>query len=504
MARRPLRSLALAGGLAGLAITAAACATTDPGLRREGVGPLPTDPAGTATTVPEIDWTSCGDDLECGRIDVPIDYSDPTAGTISLPLTVHRVTDAAKRIGSLLVNPGGPGVSGLGLAQQAERIYDPELVEKFDIVAFDPRGVGGSRPAIDCVDGYDEYFAIDPTPDDAAERQAIVDASQKFADACAARSGDALLAHVSTRDAAKDLDRIRQALGEDKISYFGFSYGSTLGAVWATLFPTTVRAAVLDSAQAPNEPYEEQSVADAVALDTALGNFFDQCGNDPTCAFNSGGAPAAAYTALMTQLDQHPLVVSASRPPVNEAVATIAVLSALYDSRSWPDLARHLTAAQQGDGAGLLGDYDRYLGRSSEGTYSNEFEALLAVNCIDDPGPDSAAGVDAAVAAVAAAAPLLGADETLSYYCVDWPVRGAADPVTVTGAGAGPILVIGNSGDPITSIDSSRKMADALEGGVLVTVDAQQHIAYGVNDCGNEAVDRYLVDLTVPADGAQC
>jgi pimeloyl-ACP methyl ester carboxylesterase len=463
----------------------------------DGAGPAPSEGD------EPIDWEACGESLECGRLTVPLDHDDPAGATIEIALTRFLARDAGERIGSLLVNPGGPGTGGLFLAEFADRLYGDRLLDRFDIVAFDPRGVGASTPAVDCADDLDPYFSLDSTPDDDAEREAVALASEDFVSGCVERSGLELLAHVSTREAATDLDLIRQALGEDEISYFGFSYGSELGAAWVTLFPETVRAAVLDSAAAPNPDGVDQAVEDTVALEAALGRFFADCAEDPSCALNDGGSPEAAYTDLMEGLELEPLEVDPDRPPVNEGIAFVAVISALYDALSWPDLARALDDARSGDGAALLGMYDAYLLRAPDGSYGNDFDALLAINCLDDQSPRDRSFTDSVNAEIAQAAPILGRHVILAYVCSDWPVPSAPD-LQITGAGAGPVVVIGSTGDPITSIESSRKMADALEGGVFVSVAAEQHIAYGVSACGNDIIEDYLIDLTVPADGTEC
>ncbi len=500
---RPFRLLA---GFASLVVGFGACSASDPGVTRDSAATLTTDrdgPGPGATDPGTIRWEDCGVRLECGTLTVPLDYAEPQGATVTVALERRPADKPEKRIGSMLVNPGGPGASGLFLAEDAEYYFDQDLLDRFDIVAFDPRGVGESTPAIDCVDDLDPYFSADPTPDDDAEHAALATLSEEFADACAARSGSALLANVSTRDAATDLDRIRDALGEEKITYFGFSYGTELGATWLTMFPSTVRAAVLDSAAAPNANDAEQAVADARAMDGALARYFEWCDKQAQCARDTGGDPRAAFVALMSSLEADPLVVDPDRPPVNEGVAAYAVFSAMYDDSSWPGLADALREAADGDGTALLAAYDSYLERTSGGTFSNTFEALIAINCLDDPDPGTPATIDEITARAAAAAPLLGGIQTLPYVCADWPVR-RHDQVPITGKGAGAVLVAGATGDPVTSIEDSRKMADALEGGVLLTVAGNHHIAYGTNRCVNAAIDAYLIELTVPADGTVC
>ena len=238
----------------------------------------PTAPPATADAPPRptIDWTTCGTGLDCGRLAVPIDHDRPDAGTIELSLVRHRASDPDRRIGSLLVNPGGPGFGGSVLAAQAEFVYGPELLGAFDIIGWDPRGTGASSPAVDCVDEIDPYFGLDSSPDDEAERRAIEDAADRFTAGCVRRSGE-VLPFVSTTASARDIDLIRRALGEDTISYFGFSYGSELGAAWVTLFPDTVRAAVLDGAADPTVGYLEQNLQQAAGFEAAFDTFLADC-----------------------------------------------------------------------------------------------------------------------------------------------------------------------------------------------------------------------------------
>ena len=201
----------------------------------------------------EIEWASLGGGIEEGWLDVPIDYADPAGGTFRLHLARHLAESASSRIGSLFINPGGPGFGGTIHALNAEVIYGEDLVRSFDIVAWDPRGTGRSEPVIDCIDNYDDYHAgTDVTPDDDVERQQLIDVAEDFAQRCTDANED-ILQFVGTNSSARDIDTIRRALGEDEVSYLGFSYGSELGATWATLFPETVRAAVLDSAAEPDK-----------------------------------------------------------------------------------------------------------------------------------------------------------------------------------------------------------------------------------------------------------
>jgi pimeloyl-ACP methyl ester carboxylesterase len=454
-----------------------------------------------------FDWKACDDSasttsVQCGTLEVPYDYNNPSAGTFTLYVKLRPATNPSLRIGSMMVNPGGPGFGGSSLADDADYYFSSDLTDHFDIIAWDPRGTGKSTPAVDCVDDYDQYFGLDSPPDTPEEKQALIDASQAFNDECMANSGE-ILPYISTQASATDMNSIRQALGEDKISYFGFSYGSELGATWATMFPQTVRAAVLDGAVDPQATSAEEGMAQAKGFEGQLATFLATCSKNTTCEFYNGGKSEAAFDTLLLDLDATPLVVSAERTPVTQGVAFTAVAQAMYSDYYWPQLEKALADAQQGDGAGLLKMYDDYYQRKDDGSYGNELEAFLAISCLDDPGATSIKAVDEAVPSFVIAAPRLGANFGYGYSCALWPVKPAVK-VGVTGKGAGPILVIGTTGDPATPLASTRKMAAELEQGILLIVEANQHTGYGANECINTAVDSYLIDLTVPVSETTC
>jgi pimeloyl-ACP methyl ester carboxylesterase len=454
----------------------------------------------------EIVWTKCKADPQgenqCGELAVPFDYQDPSLGSFTLFLTRRPAGDQKFKVGSMLVNPGGPGFGGSSVAADAEYYFSDELLDRFDIIGWDPRGTGKSTPAVDCVDEYDDYFGIDSTPESPEEKQAIIDAGQSFNDECEANSGE-ILPYISTQATARDMDSIRRALGEEKITYFGFSYGSELGATWATMFPETVRAAVLDGASDPNATSLDQGLAQAQGFEKQLDAFLSKCSKRVACVFNSNGNSAAALDKLITEIDAKPLVVSADRTPVTQGVMYTALAQAMYSDALWPQLERSLSDAVEGDGAGLLQLYDDYFQRKPDGTYGNELEAFLAISCLDDPGPTSVEEVDAQIPVFTKAAKRFGASFAYGYSCALWPVA-QAPRITITGRGAGPIIVIGTTGDPATPIESSRKAARSLEGGLFLSVKADQHTGYGLNTCVVETVDRYLIDLTAPADGKVC
>jgi pimeloyl-ACP methyl ester carboxylesterase len=468
-----------------------------------------TDPVTVPETQPPAtgDYTltleSCGDGIECGTIDVPVDYEDPTGPQFTLYAAVHLATDAKNRIGSLLVNPGGPGFGGSDFAVFADQIYGPSILERFDIVAWDPRGTGESTPAIDCIEDYDRYFAsTDITPDDDAERQQIIDLAKEFEELCATKNAE-ILQFIGTNNSARDMDAIRQALGEDKISYFGFSYGSELGATWATLFPDTVRAAVLDGASDPNAPALESGLQQVRGFEASIASFLKQCSENSSCVFNNNGDAEGAFDALMLALDETPVPSNPGRPDIGRGVALSAVAEAMYSQSSWPDLEQALADAQDGNGSGLLDLYDQYYQRGADGVYDNSLEAFQTISCMDSDERLTVEEDDATAPQFIDAGPRFAPGSTGSYFCSFYPQ--ASDPrVVITGAGAGPIVVVGTTGDPATPLASSENMTKALEGGVLVVVVADQHTGYGVNSCVNDAVDQYLVDLVVPENGLRC
>ena len=451
-------------------------------------------------------WTSCsGDELDptmCATFKVPYDYENPTVGQFSLKLVKHPATNPKKRIGSMLVNPGGPGFGGTFLAEDPISYFGGDLVDSFDIIGWDPRGTGESTPAVDCINNYDEYFTTDPSPENAAEKKALVDATRLFSEECERKNGK-ILPYISTNNTARDMDAIRAALGEDKITYFGFSYGSELGATWLTMFPNTVRAAVLDGASDPNADYTQSALDQAKGFEKQFSMFLKQCSADATCPFYNRGDAEGAYDKLIEKLDTRPLVVGGARAPVNQAVALTAIFQAMYSATMWNELEQALADAQLGDGTGLLSLNDDYYQRKGDGTYGNELEAFNAILCLDDPGPQTIEETDSYIPKFEAVAPRLARGFTNGYGCVFWKAK-PDRRIAITGIGAGPVIVIGTTGDAATPLESSRRMASALEDGRLIVVTANRHTGYGVNDCVITAVNKYLLTASVTFPEKAC
>ena len=467
----------------------------------------PASGSATDTTVSSdtISWAACPESpapFECGQLAVPFDYDNPGTGSFVLSLMRRPAEIPESRIGSLLVNPGGPGFGGTTVAEQAEWYFSTELLEQFDVVGWDPRGTGASTPAVDCTEDYDRYFGIDSPPNDDDAKQKMIDLTQEFVDLCVARNGE-MLKYISTEASARDMDSIRNALNEDKISYFGFSYGSELGATWVTLFPDTVRAAVFDGASDPNASGFDQSMAQLKGFEQQLDAFLANCAKRVACKIYNNGKPAALFDQLAIVIDTKPIVVSSDRTPVTQGVFYTAVVQAMYSNTLWPQLETALADAAKGNGAQLLALYDDYFQRQPDGSYGNELEAFLAISCLDDPEGSTVADVDADVARFAAAAKRLGENFGYGYACALWPHR-VAERVIVTGKGAGPIVVIGTTGDAATPLASTRKAANNLEQGVLVIVEADRHTGYGLNSCVVQNVDAYLISLKAPKIETYC
>ncbi len=471
----------------------------------EAAGAAPGEEAAAALPDASITWEELGERIDGGWLTVPLDYGDPEGPTIDLWVVRHRA-HPDERIGSLLTNPGGPGVDGSVVARNASAYFTSDITDRFDVIGWDPRGTGISDGAVDCIDDseYDEYLSsADITPEDESERQALVDLARRFAERCVERVGEPLL-HVGTNNSARDMDAIRRALGEEQVSYFGFSYGSELGGVWATMFPDTVRAAVFDGAADPTAGQLEKTRQQWVGFGAAFERFLDACSADSGCEFHNDGDAGAAYDELLERLDESPAATAEGRVPANQTVLTVAVIQSMYSDGYWPALERSLADAASGDGTGLLQLHDAYNRRGEGGDYSDVLEAFRAIECTDTAERPSVAEADAvAEESLIGVSPRVFPDTTGSYFCTFFPE--ALDPrIEITGAGAGPIVVIGTTGDPSTPLESSAMMAETLEDGRLVVVDANRHGGYLESTCAQDIVSDYLIWLEPPPPRSDC
>ncbi|WP_217711303.1 alpha/beta hydrolase [Actinomadura sp. NAK00032] len=489
------------------------------------VGTAPIPPAGalsSAPAAPPLKWTRCtglptpppgGDPLpaglRCATLRVPLDRARPSGATIGLALVKVPATDRRHRIGSLLFNFGGPGGAGVDTLVQLAGEY-AALRTRYDLVGFDPRGVGRSAP-VRCADAprLDELAAMDDTPDTAAEETAYIAARTAFVQGCAARSGD-LLPHVGTVDAARDMEAIRVALGDAKLHYFGISYGTWLGAAYAHQFPGAVGRVVLDGAVDTGIGTADLTLQQAAAFQRALGTFAAACARlgPKSCPLGADGpAVTASIGRILAGLDRKPLPTSSGRK-LTQSLGTTGVTAALYSRDAWPYLAQGLVdAVKRRDGSLLLMLADVQNGRAGNGAYSNLSAANTAITCADTAERHTPADVRRLLPAFRAASPVFGPSMAWSLLqCTGWPVAGDGAAREVSAPSAAPILVVGNTGDPATPYAWAPALTRALGGrAVLLTLDGEGHGAYDTGDpCVRAAVDAYLLRGRTPAPGTTC
>ncbi|AEM81237.1 alpha/beta hydrolase [Streptomyces violaceusniger] len=528
---RTIRTRALVSMTAIVALIAVAGCDGDGGSEQGKASAKPSAPAPAAPsdsglpgslTAQKLNWSSCpapttiqgtgekpGDEWECATLKAPLDYAKPKGETIDLAMIRAKADGPGKRIGSLVFNFGGPGGSGVSSLPGFAAAYDT-LRSRYDLVSFDPRGVGESA-GVTCQSDkqIDASDSVDGTPDDDAEVKTAMADARAFIKGCQKRSGT-VLAHVDTVSAARDMDLMRQVLGDDKLSYFGISYGTELGGVYAHLFPGRVGRAVLDAVVDPTEDPEQGSYGQAKGFQLALDNYLKDCAKKGA-ACPTGGDPAAGadrIVGFLKRLDKKPLSTESGRKLTQDG-ALGGIAAALYDKESWKYLTIGLQEAMQLDeGNLLLAMSDSMSGRDDDGHYSNINAANAAINCVDDRQRYTVTDVKAQLPRFRKASPVFG--EYLAWGllgCTDWPVDGTTDTPDVSAKGSAPILVVGNTGDPATPYEGARKMVKELgEGvGVEVTYKGQGHGAYNSgNACMTKTVNAYLLDGKVPAGGKTC
>jgi pimeloyl-ACP methyl ester carboxylesterase len=471
-------------------VVVAACTTNPPAAH----SPSP------SATPSKIAWTGCGGGFQCGKLTVPLDYAHPSADTIDIALNRKVATDPANRIGSLLINPGGPGGSGITYLQEAVKQF-ANLNRRFDLVGFDPRGVGQSS-GVTCLDPAQEetFNELDGVLDDPQEKQASIDATKIYDAGCGQRSGR-VLPFVDTVSAAKDMELIRAALGDAKLSYLGFSYGTELGQNYAHLYPTHIRAMVLDGVVDPSLSANDSNLVYVAGFESNLQAFLTDCRAHktaaPKCLFAQNGDPGTRLMNLMQRLDTTPIPVGAGQN-LSRSMAVTGVQSALFDQASWPILDEALTLADRGNGSLLL-EFAQLLIQADPGDQN------WAVSCLDRPVPTDIAAYDALGPAFAKASPFFGPSFQYSnLVCAYWPVKPTGHPGPLTADGAPPILLVGGTNDPATPYAWAQAVNQQLAGSVLLTRTGNGHTSYGSSPCSSQAEDAYLLDVTLPASGTVC
>ena len=448
----------------------------------------------------------------CAKVKVPLDYDNPGGQTIEI--AVKKRAAGGDSIGSLFVNPGGPGGSGIDLVDEAGSYFSKKLTSSYDVVGFDPRGVGAST-AVDCLTDAEldaeRAGANDPATPSAS---ATEERAQKMGEACTSKtSTQGLLDHIDTISVARDLDILRAVDGQQALTYLGYSYGTYLGATYAELFPANTGRLVLDGAVDPSLNAEELALGQAKGFEASLRAYVESCQSSKLGCPLSGDVDSGVSQVreFLESTKTAPVPTSDSKRPLTYDLAVYGVLGSMYQTQAWPSLTLGLSQAMgkegKPDGSALLKLADLVSSRESDGTYSNNgAEALMAVNCLDYPVQGDNASWEKNAKAIKETSPTFGSQ--LLYpdaYCQGWGHTSSRKREKITASGAAPILVVGTTGDPATPYAWAQALAEQLESGQLMTWEGDGHTAYGrSNDCVKKAVDTYLLNGTMPDKGLTC
>jgi pimeloyl-ACP methyl ester carboxylesterase len=455
----------------------------------------------TNPPIAAISWAPCNGDLQCGTLVVPLDYRDPGNGqTISLAVERHVAEVAADRLGSLVIDPGGPGVSGVDDMANELSVLTPGLLDDFDIVTFDPRGVDRSDP-VTCGEtpGSPPAPLPDPVPTTPSAQTALINMFKQYAQACQKASAT-VLAYIGTADAARDMERLRIALGDSGLTYMGQSYGSLLGLTYASMFPTHVRAMVLDSVIDPALSFNQMSQGQANGFEASLQSFFSWCAGTGACPWHTGADPTDTLLAQIASSAATPVPAGNGRT-AGAGELYDALLEGLYSQNDWTELGDALAADGAGNGAQIVAMSDRY---QQDGS-SNGSDAAEAIDCLDHPASHDLGAYGYLATVFKASAPVFG--PLLAWgeaACAVWPTPPTRTVGPVSATGSPPILVVGTTGDPATPYAWAVNVAHELSHGVLLTRDGVDHVAYFYSACVRSYVQAYLVSGTTPATGTTC
>ena len=464
-------------------------------------------PAGLAMFYEQhLAWKQCGDGFDCTKLEVPLDYQHPDRASIYLQVIRHSAPAELTR-GSLVLNPGGPGGSGIEYARSLDYIMTPTLKENFDVVGFDPRGVGKSNP-VKCLSDkqLDQMLAADQSPDNSVEVAQFVALAKLLANECAQKSPN-IYKFMDTVSAARDVDILRQALGDEKLNWFGKSYGTFLGATYADLFPKNVGRMMLDGAIDPTLTNEQLSYGQAVAFDIALRRFVADCANQDDCPLSHDVNRGVAQVAnMLAQLDTRPGLLDDGRQ-FTQAMALTGVLGNLYDKvYGWPELRSALLTALTGDYATLAASADFYVSRDSNGHYTdNGNEAIYAVNCLDRPDRASLSQTERLATQWQKQAPVFGISLAWGNLgCTYWQAPATGKPEIIHAPGTPKIVVVGTKYDPATPYVWAQALVKQLSKGVLLTFNGDGHTAYFQgSDCVDRYIDQYFLIGRAPV-GVTC
>ncbi|MEP7333355.1 MAG: alpha/beta hydrolase [Terracoccus sp.] len=510
--RSRTRAVVSAVAVATVVSFAGACTTSGPDpVALTGPAPVPTSAPDAALSRfydQKLTWQACAT-FECANLRVPIDYAKPADGEIGIKVLRVKARDQSRRLGSLVVNPGGPGGSGVNYAANADAIVGDPVRRYYDVVGFDPRGVGRSAP-VDCLSDrqLDTFLGTDPTPDDKAEEQQLLVEAKDLAAGCEQKNAK-LLPHLSTVDAAKDMDVLRATIGDPQLNYLGKSYGTFLGSTYAGLFPKRVGRFVLDGVVPPDLTSAELGQGQAQGFELATRAYVQSCVDSGDCILGDSVDEGMQWIrTFLKGLDAKPLPSGDSAvPELNEAWASLGFAGAMYDEGSWGSLTDAIAAAKAGSGAGLMKLADQYAYRAPGGNYTNNLlEVIYAVNCLDRPDSPDLSTYEQYAKDFAQTAPTWGAFLAWGALpCGVWPVKGGEPPHTISAEGSNTIVVVGTTRDPATIYEWSKRLRDQLSNAVLISRDGDGHTAYRRgNACVDSAIDSYYVQGITPKDGLKC
>jgi pimeloyl-ACP methyl ester carboxylesterase len=466
-----------------------------------------------------IQWAPCradpSDELrvptgaECGKLSVPVDYSKPDGDVARIAMI--RIKATGNKVGTLIVNPGGPGESGVEAAASLIPSLPQSVRERFDLVGFDPRGVANSTPAVWCNSDADndrqraDVEGVEYTPEGVAH---IENETKAFVQRCVDKMGKDFLANVGTVNVIKDLDAIRKALGDDKVNYLGYSYGTRIGAGYAEAYPQNVRAMILDGAVDPNADPIEENIRQAAAFQKAFDNYAADCATHPNCPLGTDPAKANdVYHSLVDPLVEHPAKTEDGRG-LSYNDATVGTILPLYSPTLWRHLTEALAELKGGTGDTMLALADLYMKRDERGHYDNSTDVRVAVNCMDKPAVTDRAKIVEQDRRTREVAPFLNYGEFTGNAplptCAFWPVPASGERHEIEVSGLPPILVVSTTNDPATPYKAGVDLAKQL-GGTLLTFEGTQHtVVFQGNQCIDDYAARYLVDVTVPPPDTRC
>jgi len=478
----------------------------------DGRGVIATPRPGTP-----IDWSQCdvaASDVripagaECGKLSVPVDYAKPDGDVARLAMIRFKAT--GDKIGSLIINPGGPGESGVGAAASLVGAMPPSIRERFDLVGFDPRGVGASTPAVWCnSDADNDRQRADDQVDYTPEGVAHIESETKdFVARCVEKMGDEFLANVGTSNVIKDLDAMRAALGDQKLTYLGYSYGTRIGSAYAEAYPQNVRAMILDGAVDPNADPVEADIRQAAAFQTAFDDYAADCAKGPNCPLGTDPAKAVdVYKSMVEPLVKNP---AKTRDPrgLSYSDAIVGTILPLYSPNLWRHLTQALSELKNGSGDTMLKLADLYMGRDEDGHYNNSTDVRVAVNCVDEPPITDRKTVVEEDRRAREVAPFMSYGQFTGNAplgtCAFWPVPATSKPHRISVAGLPPVLVVSTTNDPATPYQAGVDLAKQL-GGTLLTFDGTQHtVVFQGNKCVDDIAAKYLVDVVVPPPNSTC